>query len=436
MNTFFQREPKNWTRTPLKFLIESSKIGAWGNDAGQDQVDSVCLRVSDFDWQRLGLNFSQPTIRSFRADQIRRLALVHGDIVLEKSGGGEKTPVGRVVMYSGAELAVTSNFVARVRPATSVFPKFLLFTLAAQYMSGFSIQFVKQNTGIQNLDDSALFRSSVWVPNMDTQKSIADFLDRETARIDQLIEKKQRLVDLLTERSLSAIEQAIESEARLSKLGHHINILPGYAFASSNFSNNDEDIRLLRGANVSPGRIKWNDVVYWPKNAVLGMERFILKEGDIVFGMDRPWISSGVRIAELTAVDVPSLLLQRVCKIIPLKSLSKEFLKLLLSSQKFLGYFEPELTGVSVPHISGDQIAAFKFSYFPVSEQKERAVNCRKILNANKDIVSKAERTIVLLQEFRSALITAAVTGQIDVSTWGKKGETERRMDHIEEQMT
>lgn len=273
------------------------------------------------------------------------------------------------------------------------------------------------------------------LPDLDTQKAIADFLDSETARIDQLIEKKHRLVALLRERSLSAIEKAVSADASLSKLGHHVRILPGYAFASASFSTNDEDIRLLRGANVSPGRVRWDDVVYWPKDEIGGLDRFQLEVGDIVMGMDRPWISGGIRVAEITKRDVPALLLQRVCKIIPLKTLSKEFLKLLLSSKKFLGYFEPELTGVSVPHISGDQIAGFKFAYLPLAQQDERARACHKVLKSNNAIIERAEQSISGLQEYRSALITAAVTGQIDVATWGKQGQTDRRLDEIEEAM-
>lgn len=276
----------------------------------------------------------------------------------------------------------------------------------------------------------------VIVPPRDTQRAIADFLDRETVRIDHLIEKKQRLVGLLHERSLSAIEKAVTSDASLSKLGHHVKILPGYAFASASFSDNDNDIRLLRGANVSPGKIRWDDVVYWPRDAIGGLDRFQLEAGDIVMGMDRPWISGGIRVAEITESDLPALLLQRVCKIIPLTTLSRDFLKILLSSKKFLGYFEPELTGVSVPHISGDQIAGFRFPYLPVSQQDDRARACQKVLKSNDAIIDRCARSMSGLQEFRSALITAAVTGQIDVATWGKQGQTDRRLDQIEEDMT
>lgn len=276
----------------------------------------------------------------------------------------------------------------------------------------------------------------VALPDIINQKRIADFLERETSRIDQLIEKKKRLVKLLGDRMQSLIEDFINVEGPITKLGHHVRILPGYAFASSEFSNDHEDIRLLRGANVSPGRIRWDDIVYWPRELVSTVNRFVLKSGDVVLGMDRPWISSGIRIAVLSSEDEPCLLLQRVCKIEPMQSLDKGFMKLLLRSKRFLAYFEPILTGISVPHISGDQVEGFQFSYIPYEKQSERAKNCHFHIKQTEDLKTKVETSVNLLLEFRSALITAAVTGQIDVEHWNRRGETERHLDTIEEVST
>lgn len=322
----------------------------------------------------------------------------------------------------------------RLQPSSpSTFPRYYYWFFYGAYLNNI---FNGMGGGVrQNLTPTDLLEFPVPLPELATQKIIASFLDRETSRIDKLIEKKQRLVEVVRERSLSAIEMAVTGDKGLTKLGLHVNILPGYAFASADFSTNNEDIRLLRGANVSPGRIKWDDVVYWPKDKVGGLDRFELQVGDIVMGMDRPWVSGGVRVAEITTSDVPALLLQRVCKITPLKTLSKDFLQLLLSSRKFLGYFEPELTGVSVPHISGDQIANFRFAYFPLAEQQNRATRCQRLLTENDAIMAKAELSISKLQEFRSAVITSAVTGKIDVATWGKQGQTDRRLDDIQEAM-
>lgn len=435
MNSFFQSTPAGWARTPLKYLAHGPQNGAWGDEAGEGEIDALCIRVADFDWSRLDLMMQNPTMRSFKKTQIDNLKLEPGDIVLEKSGGGEKTPVGRVVKFDLNELAVTSNFVARVRPAKGTAPDFLLYLLAAQYMSKFTNQFVKQNTGIQNLDDSGLFRSDVYLPDLPTQKRIATFLDRETARIDTLIAKKERLVTLLNERRIAARESLLWGDGPSSKLGHHISILPGYAFSSAQFSENSNDIKLLRGANVGVDDIRWADTVYWPKGEIIGLERFFLKSGDLVMGMDRPWISNGIRVAQVNETDLPCLLLQRVCKISPRSTIDPRFLKAALESKRFLDYFKPLLTGVSVPHISSDQIANFRFPYLKISEQANRMEQLEQTTRSLRPIMRSTQDSITRLREYRAALITAAVTGQIDVNSCTRGAPPSATLDRIEEEM-
>lgn len=218
MSSLFQSIPNGWQRTTLRYLAQGPKNGAWGSEAGEDEIDAICVRVADFDWSRLTLKLEDPTTRSFKRQQFNNLKLRRGDLVIEKSGGGEKTPVGRVVSFDEDVEAVTSNFVARIRPHESVWNRFFLYLLSAHYMSGFSHQFIKQNTGIQNLDDTNLFRSEVWVPDLPTQRAIADFLDRETARIDLLIEKKQRLLDMVSPR-FEALIHAARSEGTWRRFG-------------------------------------------------------------------------------------------------------------------------------------------------------------------------------------------------------------------------
>ncbi len=343
--------------------------------------------------------------------------------------------IGNCAIYEADYPLHVGMNLLRIRPSSFVAPRFLFYCFRSTSCRHQVQTFAKPAINQASISTANLKRVTLPLPHYEAQKSIADFLDRETARIDQLIEKKERLVKLVRERSVSAIEDAISSEGEASKLGHHVRIVPGYAFASSDFSTDEGDIRLLRGANLAPGRIRWADVVYWPKEMVAGLERFVLSPGDIVMGMDRPWISSGIRVAEVTDLDVPCLLLQRVCKIIPLGTISKEFLKLLLSSKQFLGYFEPELTGVSVPHISGDQVAGFRFAYMPIERQISKSVRCVEALTRNEDIIRYVEKSNDRLREFRSALITAAVTGQSDVNTWSRRGSTDRRLDRIEEAM-
>ena len=82
-----------------------------------------------------------------------------------------------------------------------------------------------------------------------------------------------------------------------------------------------------------------------------------------------------------------------------------------------------------------DQNASFriKFPMPPIEQQADLVVEYDKQKRWTDSTIEKTESSIDRLREFRSALITAAVTGQIDVSTWGKKGTTDRRLDQIGE---
>lgn len=255
------------------------------------------------------------------------------------------------------------------------------------------------------------------IPTNAEQATIASFLDRETAKIDTLITKQEKLIALLKEKRQAVISHAIHgtTKYRRVKLGRYVDLLPGYAFPSSEYSHNPDDVPLLRGINVGVGAIRWEETVFWPKDKCAPVEAFGLKEGDLVFGMDRPWISEGTRIAIVTQNDIPSLLLQRVCRLRALSGLRQDFLKLLLTEEAFKQYVEADLTGVSVPHISADQILSYQVNLPSESTQREA---CDFVFSEFKRIdalTMKASKAISLLAEHRTALISAAVTGKIDV---------------------
>jgi type I restriction enzyme S subunit len=121
----------------------------------------------------------------------------------------------------------------------------------------------------------------------------------------------------------------------------------------------------MRGVNVAPGQIRWNDVVRWPEPKRSGFERYELRVDDLVLGLDRPVIAGGTRIARLAEDDVPSLLLQRVARIRMRGTLMEEFALLVLSAQPFRNYIAPIFTGVSVPHLSPDQVKEFRLGLPP-----------------------------------------------------------------------
>ena len=275
--------------------------------------------------------------------------------------------------------------------------------------------------GLKRVPSEILNNFKFGLPSKKEQSIIVNFLKHETAKIDNLIEKQQQLIELLKEKCQAVISNVVNvrSNERKTKLKNLVNMQTGYPFPSAKFKfSSDNSIALLRGVNVGVDSIKWDDVVYWDVSALDRLNEYLLVAGDIVFGMDRPWISSGTRVSEIKEQDLPCLLLQRVARIRSNIKSYQPFIKLCLSSNEFREYAEIDLTGVSVPHISPEQISNFYVKDIPFDQQVNLTKNALKKIEKIKIIQEMSEQTIQILQERRAALISAAVIGKIDVRDW------------------
>lgn len=210
-------------RAHLRRLFQRIDNGVWGDEPVGDGSDIPCIRAADFDFVRLRAKRESAPLRRIDSRQVARVRLSRGDIVLEKSGGGEKQVVGRAVLYDDEAPAVCSNFAARIRPDPDVEPRYLTYLLAALYYSGATATCVLQTTGIQNLDTDAWLQTDVPVLDRPKQQRIANFLDDQVARIDKILGARQRQLDLLaTERASKASDavagRGIHGERRASGL--------------------------------------------------------------------------------------------------------------------------------------------------------------------------------------------------------------------------
>jgi type I restriction enzyme S subunit len=200
--------PTHWNVDRLKWSVAASTNGVWGDEP--DGVDDViCLRVADFDRKLLRVSNNEYTFRAVPKAARKSRLLGRGDLLIEKSGGGEKQPVGAVVEFSGTFPAVCSNFIARLVPSEGMHSRFWAYLHAHLYSRRVMVPSIKQTTGIQNLDTSSYFDELVAYPPLEEQRDIASYLDRETQRIDELVGKKLGLLKLLDEKQLALISKAV-----------------------------------------------------------------------------------------------------------------------------------------------------------------------------------------------------------------------------------
>jgi type I restriction enzyme S subunit len=128
---------------------------------------------------------------------------------LEKSGGGDKQPVGFAVLFDHDEEAITSNFVSRLRPRPGVDGRYLTYILAAAYTARLNVRSIKQTTGIQNLDSASYLREHWCIAPSAEQRAIGDHVVAETERLISTQKAIDRQLDLLSEYRQALITAAV-----------------------------------------------------------------------------------------------------------------------------------------------------------------------------------------------------------------------------------
>lgn len=197
----------------LKYAVQGCFNGVWGDEPnGVDDLPVV--RVADFDRKRARVNLGEsPTLRAIPVSARNHRVLSRGDLLIEKSGGGEQQPVGNVVLFDADVRAVCSNFVARMPVAAGCDSRFVAYVFQALYAEGRNVWHIKQTSGIQNLDSESYLNERAWQPSCVEQVRLANFLDVQTARIDALIAEKEMLVDALVESAGSQVLALVTGRA-------------------------------------------------------------------------------------------------------------------------------------------------------------------------------------------------------------------------------
>lgn len=203
--------PKEWKLIRLKSAFKNRCAGSWGEEKSNNNGDMICLRIADFDYNKLTfIDSNHYTFRNYDRKTIQKLLLKKGDLLIEKSGGGEKTPVGRAVIFDKDFPALYANFMDRLRCSEIALPKWILYILNVFYANGFVWNYIKQTTGIQNLDlTSMLSRERIPLPKKKQQERISNYLDSKCSKIDSIIDKQQAVIEKLKQYKTSLITEVV-----------------------------------------------------------------------------------------------------------------------------------------------------------------------------------------------------------------------------------
>ena len=196
-------------------------------------------------------------------------------------------------------------------------------------------------------------------------------------------------------------------------LGAEIDLLAGFAFKSTKYTGSDEGIRLLRGDNIVQGLLRWDDAKRWPESDTSEYSRYQLRDGDVVLAMDRPWVKAGLKHAMISKSDLPCLLVQRTARLRCGPKIENRFLMHLIGCAEFTHHILGVQTGIGVPHISGQQIADFRFLRPPIAEQRRIADNLESVRKETHRLASIYQRKLAALDELKKSLLHQAFNGNL-----------------------
>ena len=428
--------PSHWNLSSLKRCVDGCTNGIWGSEPEEDSHNTIVLRVADFDRNKLEISEDKLTLRDISSKESESRLLKKGDLLIEKSGGGDRTLVGCVVIFDKDFEAVTSNFVAKMTPKIEYESHFLKYAFSLLYDGRVNYASIKQTTGIQNLDSDAYLMEKFVFPEKDEQTKIANFLDHETAQIDTLIEKQQTLIKLLKEKRQAVISHAVTKGLNpdapmkdsgvewLGEVPEHWDLVPLKYLC--NFSGGGtptkDNLSYWTNGNipwVSPKDMKTFWIAktqdYITENAVKESSTKLIEAGALLMVVRSGILQRTIPIA-INTVDVTMNQDMRALQFNERMSAEYAANYIMGNVDKLLFAWSKE--GATVESIEHEYLSNSLLPVPSITEQKQIVNEINQQMKVFDNLVMNAQQAIQLMQERRTALISAAVTGKIDVRGW------------------
>lgn len=415
--------PEDWGTSRLKNFIISRQSGVWGKDEDPENYENniVCIRIADFDYPKMTIRKDREfTLRNYTKSEIAKYTLHKGDILVEKSGGGEKTPVGRTIVWNEDFKALYANFIERLRLDESlVMPMFAQFCFYAFYGMGGSNLYFNQTTGLQNLDMSKMLNSLNFpIPETSEQISIINLLNKKTKQIEEMkttiINEIQTLEDykksVITESVTKGLDENVEMKDSgiewIGEIPKHWELIKGkyiLKLLKKPVKDSDEVITCFRDGEVTL-RSKRREEGFTFADKEIGYQG--IDVGDlVVHGMDG--FAGAIGISDSRGKGSPVLnVLYSIC--------DKRYLMFYLRAMSYSDIFSALATGIRVRSVDlrWNKLANLPYPLPSKDEQNKIATFIENELYKTDRLISTKQKQLQILEEYKKSLIYEYVTGK------------------------
>ncbi|MBP1908330.1 restriction endonuclease subunit S [Methanolobus bombayensis] len=418
--------PENYVVTNLKHICDKITDGSHFSPETQDYgipyitVQDVkddfidfdnSKRISETDYLTLKRNGCQP---------------LEGDVLLTKDG-----TIGKAVVVKNKNNFAILSSLGLIRPSPAkLLPEYLRYYLTSGLNIDQMFSFIR-GSALTRLTIKLIEQLLIVYPSIPEQQDIITFLDKKTSQIDAVIEKKQKQIELLKEERTAIINHVVTKGLNpdvpmkdsgiewLGEVPEHWEIagLTKYLESIVDYrgktpQKTEEGIFLVTAKNVKNGIIDYSLSQEYINTADYEkvMSRGYPEIGDVLFTTEAP-------LGEVANVDNEDIALaQRIIKFRANKNyLDNYFLKFWLLSYSFQSDLQRYATGSTAQGIKASKLNHLKVVLPPLVEQESIVSFIDTSYSETEIIIGNIQNQISLLQEYRTSLISNAVTGKIDV---------------------
>lgn len=419
--------PSHWNSSPIFYVSSVDNCGIWGEDEPSDgrvgiPIPTTAQITMEGEWliDKMAVRYVTPTEKDYYICRT-------GDIVVVKSSGSATNIIsGKCGFVSEVEneCFAFGNFLLRITP-TDYNPK-LLYYILSSHLTKQRIERMVSSTTYPNLKVNEYVKSQILIPPQNEQDDIADFLDKKTALIDGLIEKKKRQIDLLKEQRQAVINQAVtkglDPSVEMKDSGTYWLGKVPKSWTLKKFSY----CTSIMSGQVDPSIKPYCDMPLIAPNhiesktgRILGIEtakdqgadsgKYLFESGEVLYSKIRP------HLQKVCIAPVDGICSADMYAIKPKDELLNTFLVYYMLTEVFTAYTVDTSMRVAMPKINRDDLTRSCIAFPDKAEQETIVEYIETETNKIDQSVSKAEKQIGLLQEYRKALISEVVTGKIDV---------------------
>ena len=421
--------PAHWEVKRLKEFASVQLSNVDKKAVGGQYGVLLCNYVDVYynDRVQAGIDFMPATATP---EQIRRFSLHKGDVLITKDSETWEDIAVPAVVTANLSGVLCGYHLAHVRPQAQCDGAFLSRCIAA---IGLRAQFQVAANGITRfgLTSHAVRNVKLTLPPLGEQRAIAAFLDRETANIDALVTKKERLIELLQEKRTALITQAVTKGLDtnvpakdsgvewLGKIPDHWEIAPVYAryevalgkMLDAKRIGGNELGRYLRNVDVQWDSVNTHDLPqmdFFPEER----DRYRLKKGDLL-------VCEGGEVgrAAIWEGSIEECFYQKAIHRVRPRSMRDiaRFFYYIMYALAMRGVFVAGSNPNTINHLTAVQLSHYRFPFPPSDEQSGVAAFLDRETAKLNALVAKIHEAVERLKELRTAIISAAVTGKIDV---------------------